>query len=170
MKRCVVVLTMLLIILTGCNSQIFVEDETDNIHNALSEYLSLLVEKNYKSASEYVVYFAEKPYLIQEDIARKIWIQRVENHNNTNSYLSSFNILTIEPSVDNGDFAQALVETTVLENGTKNTRNIYVHLEKSKDKWKIGYYFRENHSMPDPITNIYTGYISQEAMKSFNTK
>lgn len=37
-------------------------------------------------------------------------------------------------------------------------------------KWKIGYYFRENHSMPDLITNIYTGYISQEEMKSFNTK
>ncbi|CAM3878247.1 hypothetical protein [Mesobacillus thioparans] len=94
----------------------------------------------------------------------------MKNHNNTNSYLSSFDILTIEPSVDNGDFAQALVETTVLETGTKNTRNIHVHLEKTKDKWKIGYYFRVNHSMPDPITNIYSGYISQEAMESFNTK
>lgn len=156
--------------MTGCNSQIFLEDEKDNIHNALSEYLSLLVKKDYKSASEYVVvYFAEKPYPVQEEIAKEIWIQRVENQYNTNSYLLSFNILTVEPSVDNRDFAQALAEMTVLENGIKNTRNIYVHLEL-KDKWEIGYYFRENHSMPDPITNIYTGYISQEEMKSFNTK
>lgn len=113
--------------MTGCNSQIFLEDEKDNIHNALSEYLSLLVKKDYKSASESVVYFAEKPYSVQEEIAKEIWIQRVKNQYNTNSYLLSFHILTVEPSVDNRDFAPALAEMTVLENGIKNTRNIYVH-------------------------------------------
>jgi K+ transporter len=173
MRKCIKVLLMLVILLTGCNSQTVFEKkegEKNNIHNALSQYLSLLVEKDFKSASEYVIYFTDKPYTIQEGVAKEIWEHRVKNQNNVNSSLMSFNIQTVEPSDEEKDFAQALVEMTTVEKGIKSSRNIYVHLERVNEKWKVGYYFREDHSKPDDMTNIYTGYISQEEIKTFNKK
>lgn len=173
MRKFIKVLLMLAILLTSCNSQTVFEkkeDEKNNIHNALSKYLSLLVEKDFKSASEYVMYFTDKPYTIQEDVAKEIWEHRVKNQNNANSFLMSFNIQSVEPNEKDKDFAQALVEISTVEKGIKSSRDIYVHLERVNEKWKVGYYFREDHSKPDDMTNIYTGYISKEEIKTFNKK
>jgi hypothetical protein len=167
MRKCVMVFTLLLVLLTGCNSQNVVgnkEDEKNNIHNALFKYLSLIAEKDFERASEYVIYFTKKPQTVKDDVAKQIWVQRVKNQSSINSYLMSFKILSVEPSVDDKDFAQALVEMTTVEKGIKSTRNVYVHLERVNEKWKIGYYFREDHSMPDRMTTPYTGYISPEEL------
>jgi K+ transporter len=167
MRKCFIVFIILVLSLTGCNS---ISDESEEINITLSQYLSLIVEKDFEDAFDYIIYFTDKPHSVEKKVAKEIWLQRVEYQNEANSYILSYDIQSIEQSDDNRNFALAKVEMTITEKGIKNKRNIYVHLEKVNDDWKIGYYFLEDHSHPDPITYIYGGYVSQSVIKTFNKK
>lgn len=153
MSKIKLILFIVLVFLVGCENY-----ESDAVDKTIDDYFTNIINEDYKESFEVVKFYTDEPNVLLAEEAFDVWLDRVEEARKSNTYITSYSVESIDV-IKNEPFASSKVLLHLVENGIKNTRTIYLHLEKVDETWKIEGIWNENQEDPDELNAIFGGFI-----------